>query len=67
MNDKCCVSTRNRDSIDPLRAELVVVDEQIHDVKLWGLTEETMGIVLKELEAKRNEIKERFHNLIDTL
>lgn len=67
MNPLNCVTNISRDSIDLLKTELRAIEERMAIIREWDLPDEVTEKVINELKKQKNEIKERFHNLIDTL
>lgn len=62
-----CVPNEKRDTLENLQKELEVLKKHVENLEDMELSTDLTTLVIMELIAKKNAIKERMHNLIDTL
>lgn len=62
-----CVPKEKHDTLESLQEELLAIKRHVENLEDMELTKETTDLVIMELIAKKNIIKERMHNLVDTL
>lgn len=62
-----CVPREKTDNWEDLKVEYECVKRHMREVEEMDLSPESTFLVITELIARKNEIKERMHNYIDTL
>lgn len=56
-----------KDTYEKLKEEYDSIQNDIRLIEKMEISEEAKKLPLQELEAQKNEVKEKMHNYIDTL